>query len=57
MDKIWGGTVELKFKRHYKLQRAAQQTTLGHLRIELSCTQKFMNLDVFDLLELKELPK
>jgi hypothetical protein len=29
-----GGTVEFKFKKHYKIQRATQQTTLGHLRIE-----------------------
>ena len=31
----FGGAIEFKFKRHYKLQRATQQTTLGHLRIEL----------------------
>jgi len=30
-----GGAVEFKFKKHYKLQGAAQKTTLGHLRIEL----------------------
>ena len=29
------GTVEFKFKKRYKIKRAAQQTTLGHLRIEL----------------------
>ncbi|MCY6488242.1 hypothetical protein, partial [Actinobacillus pleuropneumoniae] len=29
-----GGMVEFEFKRLYKTQRAAQQTTLGHLRIE-----------------------
>jgi len=29
-----GGTVEFKFKKRYKTQRVAQQTTLGHLRIE-----------------------
>lgn len=29
-----GGTVEFKFKKCYKLQGAAQQTILGHLRIE-----------------------
>ena len=30
-----GGVVEFKFKKRYKLQRDAQRTTLGHLRIEL----------------------
>lgn len=30
-----GGTVEFKFEKHYKLQGAAKQTTLGNLRIEL----------------------
>jgi len=50
-----GGTVEFEFKGHYKLQRVVHQTTLGHLRIELSCTQRFLNPNLFDLLELKVL--
>jgi len=47
--------VEFKFKRRYKLQRAAQQTTLGHLRIELLRSQRSMNLDPFDWLKSKAL--
>ena len=30
-----GGMVKFKFKKCYKLQRDTQQTTLGHLQIEL----------------------
>ena len=30
-----GGTVKFKFKMRYKLQRASQQTTLGHFKIYL----------------------
>lgn len=37
------------------MQRAAQQTTLGNLRIELLCTQRFMNPDLFDLLKSQAL--
>ena len=55
MNQIWGGMVEFEFKRHYKLQRAAQQTTLGHLRIELLHAQTSMNPDPFDLLKSKVL--
>ena len=29
-----GGMVEFEFKKNYKIQRATQQTTLGHFRIE-----------------------
>ena len=50
-----GGTVKFKFKRCYKLQRATQQTTLGHLRIELLCILRFSNSDLFNSLNLKEL--
>jgi len=52
--RMWG-IVEFEFKRHYKLQSVVQQTTLGHLRIELLHTQGFMNPDLFDLLKLKAL--
>lgn len=48
-----GGTVEFKFKRRYKLQKAVQKTTLGHLRIELLCAHIFMNPNLFDLLKSK----
>ena len=50
-----GGMVEIEFKRCYKLQRATQKTTLGHLRIELVCVERFMNPDPFDILKLKAL--
>ena len=50
-----GGTVELKFKRRYKLQRDVQQTTLGNLRTELLFAQTFMNPDLFDLLKVNSL--
>ena len=50
-----GGMIEFKFKRRYKLQRAAQQTTLGNFRIELLHAQRSMNLDPFDLLKSKAL--
>jgi len=49
------GTVEFEFKMNYKLQRDAQQTTLGHLRIELFHIQRFMNPNLFNLLNSKAL--
>jgi len=33
-EPVLGGTFEFKFKKCYKVQRATQQTILGHLRIE-----------------------
>jgi len=44
-----GGIVEFKFKSHHKLQRATQQTTLGHFQIELSCTPNIPNQNLFVL--------
>jgi len=49
------GMDEFELKRSYKLQMVAQQTTLGHFRIELLCAQIFMNPDLFDLLKYKVL--
>ena len=50
-----GGTIEFEFKRHYKFQWVTQQTTLGHLRIELLWTQRSMNPYLFDVLKSKAL--
>lgn len=50
-----GGTVELKFKRCYKLQMPVQQTTFGNFRTELFHTQMMMNRDLFDILKLNSL--
>jgi len=47
-----GRTVEFNFKRSYKLQRDAQQTTLGNLRTELLRTQTFMNPHLFGILKM-----
>lgn len=44
-----GGTVELEFKRCYKLQRATQQKTLGHLWIELLYASCILRWDLFAL--------
>lgn len=48
-DPDLGGTVEFKFKRPYKLQRAAQQTTLGQLRIEQLYALHSLSRALFDL--------
>ena len=42
-----GGTIEFKFKRRYKLQRATQKKTLGHLRIELLYTLRILSKALF----------
>jgi len=48
-EPVLGVTIEFKFKRCYKLQRDSQQTTLGHLRIELLCTLHILSRALFDL--------
>ena len=45
-----GGTVGLEFKNAYKLQRVAQQKTLGILRIEVLSSQVRMNHENFEAL-------
>jgi len=47
--------VEFEFKRCYKLQRATQQTTLDHFRIELLHVLRFSDSDLFDPLKSKAL--
>lgn len=47
-----GGTVEFKFQRHYKLQRAIEKTTLGNFRTELLRAHIFMNRYLFDILKV-----